>query len=218
VNDFENEVAPGLPEHLPPGERVLWQGSPQWRALAVRALHARKVAIYFVLLATWHVADSVADGASAIAALKGSAWMLLLGAATCALLAGIAWLIERTTLYTITDKRIVLRFGIALPVSVNIPFCIVDAASLSTHRDGTADLPLRLAAGQRMGYVLTWPHVRPWKVAPVHPMLRAIADGEQVAELLGRALARSQGSAAGSTSHADQEARPVPVSPYTVAA
>ena len=43
----------GLPERLPEGETLLWQGRPSWRQLALRAFHVREIAIYFALLLAW---------------------------------------------------------------------------------------------------------------------------------------------------------------------
>ena len=37
AEEHEFEAARGLPELLPAGERVLWQGSPDWRGLAREA-------------------------------------------------------------------------------------------------------------------------------------------------------------------------------------
>ena len=50
THEHEWEAAPGLPSALPAGERVVWQGAPDWRSLAVHAFHVRKVAIYFALM------------------------------------------------------------------------------------------------------------------------------------------------------------------------
>jgi hypothetical protein len=50
THEHEWEVAPGLPSALPPGERVVWQGPPDWRSLAVHAFHVRKIAVYFALM------------------------------------------------------------------------------------------------------------------------------------------------------------------------
>ena len=43
-----------LPAPLPVGERVIWQGKPTFKGLALRSFHIREVAIYFGLLLTWH--------------------------------------------------------------------------------------------------------------------------------------------------------------------
>jgi hypothetical protein len=50
-DDFEFEPIRGLPAMLPAGERLLWQGTPNWRGLAVRSYHVRKIAAYFAFLA-----------------------------------------------------------------------------------------------------------------------------------------------------------------------
>lgn len=194
--EHEFEPTPGLPERLPTGERMLWQGSPSWRALAVRAMHVRKVGGYFVLLAAWDMYDKMQGGAEWLVALRGATWLLLLGAAAIGVLSLLAWAQARSAIYTITSQRVVLRFGIALPMAVNLPFRLVQSAGIVRHRDGTADLPLLLAPGQRVGYLVTWPHVRPWHFFRVEPALRALPDGERVAAILGAALLASDPSGA----------------------
>ena len=49
THEHEWEAAPGLPSDLPPGERVVWQGAPDWKRLAIHAFHVRKVALHFAL-------------------------------------------------------------------------------------------------------------------------------------------------------------------------
>ncbi len=61
MSEYEIEPIPGLPGDLPPGERILWQGKPDWRMLARTAFHTRIVAGYFVLLSVWAVADAVVE-------------------------------------------------------------------------------------------------------------------------------------------------------------
>jgi Bacterial PH domain len=205
-HDHAPEPVPGLPEHLPAGERMLWQGSPSWRALAVRALHVRKVAAYFALLAAWHVVEATGGGATFLPAVRGALWLLLLGAAAVGVLALLAWALARSTIYTVTSARVVLRFGVALPMSINLPLRLVEAADLVRHGDGTADLQLTLAHGQRVGYLLTWPHVQPWRLFRVRPTLRAVADADAAATALTAAFAATQGTVA-STNAAPRPAR-----------
>ena len=50
THEHEWEAAPGLPSALPKGERVVWQGAPDWKRLAIHAFHVRKVALYFALM------------------------------------------------------------------------------------------------------------------------------------------------------------------------
>jgi hypothetical protein len=200
VNEHEFEPVPGLPEHLPEGERMLWQGAPRWQSIAVRAFHVRKVVVYFALLMAWDATTALAAGGSLQHALGGVAWVGVLGLLAVGVLSLLAWQSARTTLYTLTSRRIVMRFGIALPMSLNLPFSVVDSASLRVHADGTSDIPVAVVKGTRVGYLINWPHVRPWHVARPQPMLRGIADGHRVADLLASSLSAALGG----------ERRPVP--------
>jgi hypothetical protein len=191
--EYEFEPVRGLPERLPPGERMLWQGSPRWRSLALRAFRVRAVAIYFGLLMLWRVAAALSDGESFAQAALSAAKLIPLAAAAIAILALLAWLSARATVYTITDRRLVIRSGVALPLSVNLPFAAVESAGLKRFRDGTGDIALALVRGQRVGYVSLWPHVRPWHFSRPQPALRALAHADEVARTLSAALAASVG-------------------------
>lgn len=193
----EIEPVRGLPEHLPPGERILWQGSPAWRTVAVRALHTRKVVGYFALLAAWgFVASIVADGAAPRAALLSVAGVVPLTIGALALLGLYAWLVGRTTIYTITNRRVVMSFGVALPMTVNVPFRIVASAGLRTDPDGAGDIPLALNGREKLAYLALWPHARPWRVSRPEPMLRAVPEAAKVAGILSGALAAAAGRTA----------------------
>jgi hypothetical protein len=195
IIEYDVEPIRGLPGDLPQGERILWQGSPDARQLAVRAYHIRGVAIYFALLAGW----------GAVGALTGAnSWLgtlITLGIGTLGLvvIGAIAWGASRTTVYTLTNKRIVLRFGIALPKCVNLPLTTINAADLAMHGDATGDIVLRLTEQQRLGWMQLWPHARPWKLAEVQPMLRSIPEADKVAGLLARTVGAAQGTPVATT-------------------
>ncbi len=193
MREHDYEPIPGLPGSLPEGESILWQGAPSWRALAVHALHVRAIAAYFLLLALWQIAAGLYDGGPATAAVAAAVWPLGLGAATVALLAGYAWLVQRTTLYTITTKRVVMRFGVALPMAVNLPFKAIESVSFCEHRDGSCDLALALPARGRLAYLALWPLARPWRFSHPEPMLRCIGGGREVAVLLIQSLQQAVG-------------------------
>lgn len=215
MSEHEFEPVRGLPAELPAGERMLWQGAPRWRSLAVQAFHVRKVAVYFALLAAFQAAAALADGEPLGAALAAPSWVLALGLVAISTLTLLARLAARGTVYTLTDRRIVMRFGIALPMTVNLPFAVVESAATGRRGDGTADIALTLARGSRIGYLVNWPNVRPWHFSRPQPMLRALADGERVATLLADALAAASRPA--TTAPARNATTPTP-SPLTAAA
>lgn len=186
MNEYDDEPVRGLPGRLPEGESILWQGAPDWRSLARNAFHLRPIAGYFALLVLWSAALHAHAGG--LAGFLPTLWLLPLAASALGLLAAIAWLTARTTIYTITNRRIVLRFGIALPICINLPYAMIDSAGLRTYANGCGDLPLALKPGQKISYLVLWPHARPWRVSRPEPMLRSIPEVDRVAQLLGRAL------------------------------
>lgn len=187
-DDFHSEPIRGLPETPPPGERILWQGSPLWWELAKQVFHVRGVAVYFLLLTAWRCQarhGATLDGQAVVTALLlVLPWAVL----SLSLLALLAWLCGRTTVYTITNRRVVMRIGIALPITVNIPFTAVGSADLCLRRAGSGDILLSLTGPERIAYSNFWPHVRPWRLRNPEPMLRAIPDVETVAGLLAAAV------------------------------
>jgi hypothetical protein len=194
-HEHEFEAAPGLPEPLPAGERLLWQGSPDWRRLALSPFHVRKLAIYFGVIVLARGAVMLGDAGSVVSALIAMLWLLPFVAFALGTLLALAWMTGRTTIYTITDRRVVMRIGIVLTVTYNLPFKHIAGAGLRVYRDGRGDIPLQLAAGDRIAWLQLWPHARPWKVAQPEPMLRAVPEAQRVADLLANAWALASGAA-----------------------
>jgi hypothetical protein len=151
--------------------------------------HVRKLAAYCAILMSWRLAADLSGGAMPADAVVSVLWLLPLVPAALGLPALLAWLYSRTTLYTITNRRVVIRYGVALPMSLNIPFKIIASAALRQHGDGTGDIPMALSGPDRIAYLHLWPHARPWRLAHTEPMLRCVPDAAQVAEILGKALA-----------------------------
>lgn len=197
-DDFDFEPVRGLPQLLPKGERMLWQGAPRWQDLAVHAFHARKVIWYFAAIAAAQGTFRFAAGEGLVAALTPAQWLLPMGFIAAALLTGLAYLSARTTVYTVTSKRLVMRIGMALPVTINLPFSQIDGASLRLFGNGSGDIPLRVTRKERLAYLLLWPHARPLHFAHPEPCLRCIPNADKVAGLLSAALA---GTAAAPLSH-----------------
>ncbi len=198
--EHDDEPIPGLPGHLPEGEHILWRGSPDWTAFARRALHTRKVAVYFGLLMAWRLVSSLADGQPVGESAAYALWILPLALPCLAILFMLAWAMSWTTFYTITNRRIVLRFGVAIQKAFNIPFTSVGSAGLKVYANGTGDITLSLTGPDRIAYLHLWPHVRPWRYGKAEPMLRAIPDAEKAARVLSEALRDAvPGSADGAT-------------------
>lgn len=191
IQDHDEEPEFGLPEALPEGERLLWQGKPDWRSMTRHALHSRKLAIYFAGILAYYVVYKLASGAAVgDVALSFVQFAGVVGV-LMAMLPLYAWGASRATVYTITDRRVVMRFGLVVPVTFNLPFRKIASAGLNAFADGTGDVAILLESTERIGYFILWPHARPWRMKQAEPALRCIPDAERVARTLARALAGS---------------------------
>ncbi len=181
-DDFAIEPLPGLPAHPPKGEVLLWQGRPQAFALAREALKINWIAGYFVALALWR--GWAMGGGIPAATIAVMLPYLAIGATVCAILYAIAVFQARSTVYTITTARVAMRIGVALTVTLNLPFRQIGAANLAVESNGTGTIALQTLGDTRISYLVCWPHVRPWHFNRTQPALRAIADAAGVAKIL----------------------------------
>jgi hypothetical protein len=190
-DDFDFEPQRGLPAALPAGERLLWQGAPDWRELALHGYRVRAFAWYGAAVIAARAILNLAEGTALQTVLSGLAWPVLLLSAGLGLLGFIAWLAARTTVYSLTERRIVIRQGIAMPVTMNLPLSLIDGVSAVSRGLNCGDVALQLAPDERVSYLLLWPHVRPWQWRQPQPMLRALRDHEAVGALLVQSLQSS---------------------------
>jgi hypothetical protein len=152
--------------------------------MARRVFHVRSVSLYFALLIIVHFAVQATNGGSLVSVVLGSSWMLGLGLLAIGILSLLAYAYARTTVYTITDKRLILRFGVAMPMMVNLPLSTVTAADMRQFSDGSGDIILSIDQKKRLSYTLLWPNVRSWRINPTQPALRSIKNVDEVATKL----------------------------------
>jgi len=174
---------------LPAGERVLWQGRPCWQTLARRGFHLRKLAVYLFVLLAWYVATAFTSHASFADASLSSLRMTGIAITPLVLICLYAWVSVRSTRYTITSRRVMMKIGIAMPITFNIPYAKIDAAGVKVWANGHGDIAFTLSRSEKMAYLILWPHAKPWRMAHVEPMLRCIPNAQAVGQILGRALA-----------------------------
>lgn len=195
-DDFDFEPVRGLPERLPEGEAILWQGAPDAWTLARRAFFVRLAVMYFAALGVWRIGDALLEGATVADALVRASALAAPAIIAIGLLSLFAYGVARTTVYTITNKRIVMRFGIALSVNLNLPFSRIAEASVRGYRNGCGDLPIQLSGEDYFAYMLLWPHARPGAFRKPEPMLRCVPKVAEVAQLLSGLLREAHIAAA----------------------
>lgn len=181
--EYEIEPIRGLPGELPAGEQILWQGAPDRATLAQAAFHTRHVAVYFAVLTAVAIGVNLTNGGSLFGVFATAGC----GVAAWAILNVLAWAGAATSVYTVTDRRIVLRIGVAVPKCINVPLARVAAIDLAPRGGSYGDIALRLSDSPPIGWIALWPHARTWRLARPEPMLRGVPDATTVAALIGRA-------------------------------
>ncbi len=171
----------GVSQPLPAGETLFWSGAPASGPLARHALHVRLVLGYFALLILVGLLGALRDGLPVTQILAAAAMQCLLAGFV---VGGLYWYARQTsksTVYAITDRRVVLKVGLVLPTTINIPFRLIEAAECRRFGDGTGEIALRLTREDRIGFLHLWPHVRPWRLRYPEPMLRGLIETAAVA-------------------------------------
>lgn len=189
MSEHDFEPIRGLPGDLPTGEIILWQGAPSWIRLAHQAFHVRAVAAYFALMFAWRASTAVMGGEAPLRAVQSVLAVAPVALAAVGILTFLAWLNSRTTVYTITNRRVVMRFGAAIPKAINIPFGIIQSASIKPMSKDGGDIALTLKAPNKIAFLHLWPHARPWRMASPQPTLRAVSHARSVAGILADAMA-----------------------------
>jgi Bacterial PH domain len=186
---LQKDIVPdGLPDHLPQGEQLIWQGKPDWQRLAINAFHVRKVAAYFAILIVGQGVLRNVNGATLAEAFNAVPVLSGLGIAACAILVALAYISAKTTRYTLTNKRVLMKVGIALPAIINVPFRKIDGVSFANTGQGCGTIVFKTAGETRLAYLLLWPHAKPWHITKPQPAFRDIPEVEAVASRLAFAL------------------------------
>ena len=195
-HEYEFEPQFGLPERLPSDEFIVWQGAPDVAALAYSAFHFKKLALYFAVLIVAFAWPALEDGADFTAVLLAIKWIAPLAIIAMITVWLLAYFTARTTVYTITNKRVGMRLGIVLTVSFNLPLMQLAFADVRVLQNGFGEISLALKGADRIGWVHLWPSVRPWPIAKPEPTLRAVPDVQMVAAQLRDAWTQNTGLAA----------------------
>ena len=173
-----------LSENLPNGEQLIWQGQPERHALATRAMYLKYIAFYLVALIAARTGYLVVDG-EPVATWSGMLiWQMLASALIMSLIVGLAAVYSRTTRYSLTNERLIIKTGAAITIHINLPLQQIIGADLREYSDGTGDITLQVSQADKLYWLLMWPNVRSWWVRPLRPVLRGLKDAPTVAHLL----------------------------------
>ncbi len=177
----------GIAHPLPPSERLLWEGAPSPGLVARHVFHRWMVIGYFVIVTGWWLLQTIGT-VETDAFLPMLGMRLILAAIVIGTVEFLAHTVAKTTVYAITSKRLVLKIGMVLPMSINLPFGVVQDAGVGRFRDGSGQISLSLVPGHRLAYIALWPHCRVFSINQPQPMLRGLHEPDKVAAILRDAI------------------------------
>jgi hypothetical protein len=165
----------------------LWEGAPNARALARHLFFIRPLSAYLGAMMLWWVAvNRTQFNTETFWATLGIQFLLVGG------VIGGAWMLSRSiangTVYAITDRRIVMRFGVIFPLTINVPLHYVEGASAREFSDRTGQIAVQLTKKESIAWIVLFPHVRPFEFSQPQPLLRGLTDSVKVGEVLRAAV------------------------------
>jgi hypothetical protein len=149
--------------------------------------------LYFAVIVIWQLISVSGSEGGLAAGWSSVALAFSLAVIGLVLVGLLAYWSATTTMYTLTNRRIVMRVGIVLTVTFNLPYKTLGSADLKLYKDGTGDIPMQIATKDKIAYFHLWPHARPWRLATPEPMMRCVPEGKQVAAILTDAWIASTG-------------------------
>ncbi len=173
---------------LAPGELVVWQGKPTFRCVVRDIFHLRGVSLYVAALLALDAYQAWAKQIPLAKAIHNSVPLFLGLAVAAAIFTALAYMTARTTQYTITSRRVIMKYGMALPATLSLPYRQIVGASVQVDSDHSGRIALLLRADNHMPYLKLYPLARAWKLARPEPMMRAVPQVALVASLVTRAL------------------------------
>lgn len=186
--EHEIEPVPGLPGRLPDGEFIVWQGQPVFKTVMTRLLRARWIAGFFAIAALWSVAVGL-NNSEGVWQLFGRLTFVAVAALVIfGMMVLYARAVAKTSLYTLTNRRVVMRIGIALSASFNLPFKQISGADFRVGSDGAGDVALTLRSGHGLSGSVFFPHQRGGLWRKLSPQMICLADAKALAEKLAQQL------------------------------
>ena len=185
--EYEYEAQLGLPSTLPKDEKILWQGSPDLWAVAKNIFFIRVVIFYFSGLILLGFFEGYQEDQSSKQMLVAFIVMLAMSLIAIGLLAFLALCTARTTVYTITNRRVVMRIGVVLTKTFNLPLSKIEAADIVKQKNLNGNIAIKVESSTKIAFFHLWPHVRSWRLQHPEPMLVGLKNVDEVSYILTQA-------------------------------
>ena len=168
---------------IPSEEKICWDGSPDWRSFGYQVFGIKYLFIYFIVTALYAVSQIESSFSFSAFSINYLPYFLS-GVFAGSILLVLAYVAARHTYYVITERRIVIRTGVALVFLLNVPFKNILSIDKQVLARGRGNIAFKAKSKKRIPYFSCWPSVRSGSFVEPVPAFRSITDIEHVGKIV----------------------------------
>ena len=181
------EVHKNILDAIPEGESILWKGKPSFWGFSWYFFGLKLLAFYLIILSVVFAARlTVTDFFTAF--VVDFLPFLLSGILTSCILMALAKIQSQSSVYIITENRVIIKSGAALAFLISMPFKKIKAVNLQKRKGSLGTISFELNSGKRVPYISCWPSVRPWRFKKTEPAFSCIENVDEVATILRKSV------------------------------
>ena len=181
------EANKNILDAIPEGESILWKGKPSFWGFSWYFFGLKLLAFYLIILSVVFAARlTVTDFFTAF--VVDFLPFLLSGILTSCILMALAKIQSQSSVYIITENRVIIKSGAALSFLISMPFKKIKAVNLQKRKGSLGTISFELNSGKRVPYISCWPSVRPWRFKNTEPAFSCIENVDEVATILRKSV------------------------------
>ena len=177
------ELSPEIRGLIPQGEKIVWADRPDWMSLAYRSFGLKYLIGYFAICALY-VAANIDGAFEAKIFLLRYLPFVISGCIAGIILTLIAYFEAIYTDYVLTERRVIIKSGVALVFVLNAPFKKIESIDRQSLSKGRGNIAFSVLSARRLPYFSCWPSVKPWSLRSPIPSFRSIREVAKVELLL----------------------------------
>ena len=177
------EAPKNILDAIPHGESILWKGRPSLWGFSWNLFGLKWIALYLSMLSIVSVARFFASDFYTAFYVDFLPFFLS-GIFASIILIGLAAIQAYSTVYIITENRVIIKTGAALSFLISMPFKKIKEVNLQKRGASIGTISFELFSKKRVPYISCWPSVRPWKFKKTQPAFSCVRSVNEVATIL----------------------------------
>jgi len=177
------EAPKNILDAIPDGESILWKGKPSLWGFSWNLFGLKWITFYLSILSVVSIARFFASDFHTAFYIDFLPFFLS-GIFASIILIGLAAIQAYSTVYIITENRVIIKTGAALSFLISMPFKKIKEVNLQKRGASIGTISFELFSKKRVPYISCWPSVRPWKFKKTQPAFSCVRSVEEVATIL----------------------------------